>query len=84
MLRKNLFFVVVLAFFASSLFAQTTYSVLDFGAKGDGVTDDAAAIQRAIDKCSSEGGGRVLLPRQHTYLCGSPWPTRPSTPVRMC
>ena len=50
--------------------AQAVYDVTMFGARGDGKTNDAAALQKAIDKCSAEGGGRVLLPRNHVFLAG--------------
>ncbi len=46
------------------------YDVTAFGARGDGQANDAAAIQRAIDQCSAEGGGQVLFPRNHTFLSG--------------
>ena len=36
----------------------------------DGQTDDAAAIQRAINACSAAGGGTVIIPAGHTFLCG--------------
>ena len=41
------------------------YNVKDFGATGDGTTDDAEAIQAAIDAAS--GGGEVFFPAG-TYL----------------
>ena len=45
-------------------------NVADFGAKGDGVTKDTAAIQKALDACGENGGGGVLLP-DGVYLTGS-------------
>lgn len=38
------------------------YSVLDFGAVGDGIADDTAAIQKGINFLAARGGGKLLFP----------------------
>lgn len=50
--------------------AAETVSVADFGAVGDGTTDDYAAIQAACDAVSSNGGGVVLF-QNKSYLTNS-------------
>lgn len=47
------------------------FSILDAGAAADGATDDAPAIQRAIDAAHAAGGGRVLIPSGTRIRAGS-------------
>ena len=49
---------------------ELTLNVRDFGAIGDGMTKDTAAIQQAIDRCWVLGGGEVLVPAGN-YLTGA-------------
>lgn len=48
-------------------------TVSDFGAKGDGRTDDTAAIQAAIDSVAERGGGKIFFPyTREGYRIASP------------
>lgn len=48
--------------YGNSILADNSFNVRDFGAEGDGVTDDASAIQDALDACHADGGGVVYFP----------------------
>jgi len=43
-------------------FKDTIYNIMDFGAVSDSVTLNSNAFKKAIQKCSENGGGIVLVP----------------------
>lgn len=47
-----------------------TYNICDYGAKGDGIALDSAALQAAINACAHDGGGTVLVPAG-TFVIGT-------------
>lgn len=51
---------------------DATIDARTIGARGDGVTDDTAALQRAINKAASTPGGGVVFLPAGTYAISSP------------
>ncbi|POY40558.1 glycoside hydrolase [Flavobacterium alvei] len=68
MMKKSVITLIVFCLSLTAV-AQKVYDVKKYGAKGDGKTNDAIAIQKAIDACSKTGG-RVLIPAPFTFLTG--------------
>ena len=53
-------------------FADKAYLITKFGAKTDNTAaKNQKAIQKAIDKCSKAGGGRVVIPAGQKFLTGA-------------
>jgi hypothetical protein len=61
-------------------YAYPPLNVLRYGAVGDGVTDDGAAIRAAWRVARQQGGGTVIFPGAVTYLISS---LDPASPVRL-
>jgi polygalacturonase len=61
---NRLLFLVFLIFCFRSLAEPSSqkYNIKDFGAVSDSVTVNTLSIQKAIDSCSENGGGTVLIP----------------------
>ena len=69
-MKMSVIVVVAVVVVSLATNAAAVFNVRDFGAKGDGITKDTAAVQKSIDAASAAGGGEVFLPNG-TYLCGS-------------
>jgi polygalacturonase len=68
-MSPRLLLVTILALTASAASSNPVANVRDFGAAGDGKTDDTKAILKALDSLP-QGGGVVFFPPGH-YLTAS-------------
>lgn len=67
---KCLCFILVCLFAAQALHAKV-HSIADYGAVNDGKTLCTEAIQTAIDQCTANGGGTVMVSGGGTYVTGT-------------
>jgi len=77
--KPFMIFISLLCLIGKGLYAEPTpqaapnvseWNVRDFGAKGDGKTDDTAAFQKALDTAGQAGGGVVHAPRGNYFFAG--------------
>jgi len=69
-MRKIIYFIICCITFSLAANAGKTYDITGFGAKGDGKTVNTPHIQKAIDQCFADGGGRVYIPNG-VFLTGT-------------
>lgn len=48
--------------FTPPVFKDAEYNIENYGARGDGITNNAEAINNAIKECNKNGGGKVIIP----------------------
>jgi len=71
--NQSIYFLAVLILACFSVLPGKTkdYNVIEYGAKGDGKTKDTKAVQLAIDDCTLNGGGTVLIPAGKKVVVGT-------------
>src|ERR1017187_7685626 len=67
---KRLLTLGVLAFAGAAALPAAAFDIPPFGAKGDGKTQNRAAINQAIEAAAAAGGGTVEFPAG-TWITGS-------------
>ena len=61
-IKNAVIFCILFAFSGNIKASPKVFNILDYKAKGDGITLNTKSIQAAIDACSKSGGGTVLFP----------------------
>lgn len=70
--RLKLKLLIAIIGLACSFITQAkVYNISDFGAVNDGITLNTSKIQAAIDQCTFDGGGTVLLTGGGKYMSGT-------------
>ena len=49
---------------------QHIFNLLDFGAVGDGTTNDVSAFERAIEACSKVDDAKLIVPSGKVFVTG--------------